>query len=110
MDSAKFTAVVDFPTPPLPLATATIHLTLGASSLFIFISFEFALGSEFGTVLWAVRATVADETTGKPSIFVYAALLSGSIIYFSEGLISIAKLTFLSFKIRLLTIFFSRIF
>ena len=25
---ARFTVVVDFPTPPLPLATATIFLTL----------------------------------------------------------------------------------
>ena len=29
--SARFTAVVDFPTPPLPLATATMFLTPGTS-------------------------------------------------------------------------------
>ena len=83
--SARLTAVVDLPTPPLPLATATMALTPGTIALPEAGAAEVPPGARAGAgraaeaSRSAVSTAVTEETPSSLSTAASAALRRGSI-------------------------------
>ena len=92
MATARFTVVVDFPTPPLPDATA---MTAGMSSRSFAGADCFCWGEAFSfRLVGAVNTAVTDRTPGIAKITSSAALRIGSSLGPRSASTSMANPTF----------------